>query len=94
MTKVILDVDELNNSLMFDCLNHAGDTAICRAVSALCGVLAIEATRIGAEPTVYEDGHVRIDLFNVSIYTHYVFQDVFEVFRQLAEQFPEHVRIY
>lgn len=94
MTKTIMEIDELNNSIMFDCLNHAGDDAVCRAVSALCGVLALEAVRTGSEPTLYEPGHVRLDLFNVSSETKAVFSDVFETMRQLAEQNPEHVRIY
>lgn len=93
MTKAIMSIDSENN-IMFDCMNHAGDPEICRAVSALCGVLAIAADRIGHEPTHYKDGHVRIDLFNVSDEMRHEFEDVYEVLRQLAQQFPENVRIY
>ena len=93
MTKVILNINSENN-IMFDCLNHAGDPAVCRAVSALCGVLTIETARLDSEPTIYTEGHVRIDLFNASETTITIFNEVFEVFKQLAEQNPENVRIY
>jgi len=94
MTDVFFDIDELNNSVMLECINHSDDYATCMAVSSLCNVLVQEAFRVDKEPTIYKPGHVRIDLFNISETTRIVFEDVLETFRQLAEQEPEHVRMY
>ena len=93
MTKVILNIDDHNN-ILFDCMNHAGNPEACRAVSALCGVLGIETTRIGKEPTTYEPGHMRVDLFEAPETTVTVFQDVFEAIIQLSYLYKDCIQIY
>lgn len=93
MTKVILNIDKSGN-IMFDCLNHADDHDACTIVSTLCNVLVEACFQAGSEPTVYNPGHVRIDLFDADFNTLEIFRIVHKVMQQAAEQHPDFIRIY
>lgn len=92
MTKVILDMPD-DGSIMFDCINHAGNHDACTIMATLCNVLVEETFRLGDEPVMYEPGHVRIDLHKADEIAHEVFETVFEVMKQAARQQPDHIKI-
>jgi hypothetical protein len=93
MTKVMMDIDKLNN-IMFDCQNHAEDHDACTIMSTLCNVLVESCFRIGEEPTIYNKGHVRIDISLAQDDTVEVFETVMAVMKQAAKQHPEFIKIY
>lgn len=93
MTKVLLDIKD-NGEVFFDCYNHAGDHDVCTVTSTLSGVLVIEAQKCGIEPSHYEEGHVNIYLPISEDKNREVFKTVREVFLQLEEQNPEHIKVY
>lgn len=92
MTKVMMSIDNANG-IFFDCINHAEDHDACTIVSALCNVLVAECFRQNKEPTIYNKGHVRIDM-PYSDAAFEVFAAVEEAMRQASMQNPEHIRIY
>lgn len=93
MTKAILTIDESSN-IMFDCSNHAGDHDACTIMATLCNVLVCSAFRNGKEPTVYNPGHVRIDIMNADEKTIETFRCVYEAMEQAAKQQPEFIKTY
>lgn len=93
MTKVMMDIDKRNN-IMFDCQNHAEDHDACTIMSTLCNVLVESCFRIGEEPTIYNKGHVRIDISSAQDDTVEVFETVMAVMKQAAKAQPEFIKIY
>lgn len=93
MTKVMLRIDE-NGLIFFDCLNHCNDYTVCAIISTLANVLVEACYRAGHEPTIYNKGHVRIDIPKAEYPTIEVFRIVDKGFRQVAEQYPDLVRLY
>ena len=93
MTKVIMNIDRHGN-IMFDCLSHSDDHDVCTIISTLCNVLVEACLGAGYEPTMYAKGHVRIDMNKAPYPTTEVFRTVGRVMHQVAEQNPEHIRIY
>lgn len=93
MTKAILTIDESSN-MMFDCINHAEDHDACTIMSTLCNVLVQRTFDIDREPTVYNKGHVRIDIPNADQETMNMFRTVYKVMEQAAEIQPEYIRTY
>ena len=92
MTKVMMSIDDISG-IFFDCQNHAEDHDACTIMSSLCNVLVAECFRKGKEPTIYNPGHVRIDM-PYSNDTFEVFAAVEEAMRQAAHQLPDHIKIY
>lgn len=93
MTKTIFNYSDDGN-IMFDCINHADDHDACNIMSTLSNVLVEACFRAGSEPTIYNKGHVRIDLYKAGYPTLEVFETVETVMRQAAEQHPDHIKIY
>lgn len=93
MTKVMMHINEAGD-IMFDCLNHADDHDACTIMSALCNVLVEASFRAGSEPTVYNKGHVRIDLYHADYPIAEVFRTVEKVMRQAEKQHPDNIKIY
>ena len=93
MTKAILTIDESSN-LMFDCQNHADDHDACTIMSTLSNVLVQRCFDIDSEPTVYSKAHVRIDIPNADKETQNIFNMVYKVMQQAADQQPDYIRIY
>ena len=93
MTKAILTMDESSN-LMFDCINHADDHDACTIASTLCNALVVGAERKGYEPTIYNSGHVRLDIMHADAETVYLFQTVYQTLQEAAQQHPEYIRTY
>ena len=92
MTKVMMNIDEISG-IFFDCINHAEDHDACTIMSTLCNVLVEECFHEGCEPTIYNKGHVRIDMpYSESAYK--VFRIVEGVMHQAADQHPDHIKIY
>lgn len=92
MTKVITDID-IKNGIMFDCQNHAGDHDLCTIISTLCNVLVEQSLHAGVEPTIYNEGHVRIDMpFSGTAWE--TLHIVMDLLRQLEKQHPDHIKIY
>ena len=92
MTKVMMTIDDISG-IFFDCMNHADDHDACTIMSTLCNVLVEECFRSGSEPTIYNKGHVRIDM-PYSDEAFHVFRAVEGVMKQAARQQPEHIKIY
>ena len=80
MTKVMMHINK-SGDIMFDCVNHADDHDVC-------------TFRAGFEPTEYNPGHVRIDIFDADYPTLEVFRAVMGVIKQAANQQPEFIKIY
>lgn len=92
MTKVMINIDDISG-IFFDCQMHSGDHDACTIISTLCNVLVEECFRQDREPTIYNPGHVRIDMpYSDAAYE--VFAAVEEVMQQAARQHPEHIKIY
>ena len=93
MTKVMMNIDRQNN-IMFDCVNHADEYDACTIVSTLCNVLVEAADRADCEPTIYNPGHVRLDISKAQNDTLEIFETVMTVMKQAADQHPEFIKIY
>lgn len=93
MTKTIFNYSS-NGDIMFDCINHAEDHDACTIMSTLSNVLVEACIRAGSEPTIYNKGHVRIDLYKADSPTIETFKIVESVMRQAGEQHPDHIRVY
>lgn len=94
MTKAIMDADPLQRTIMFDCQNHAGDHDACTIMATLCNVLVEASFRAGTSPTTYKPGHVRIDISGADDKTLYLFDAVWNVMKQAADQQPDYIRLY
>lgn len=92
MTKVMMNIDDISG-IFFDCINHAEDHDACTIMSTLCNVLVEECFREGCEPTIYNKGHVRIDM-PYSTKAFEMFSTVEAVMKQAANQHPEFIKIY
>ena len=93
MTKAIMQISPLDG-VFFDCTAHADDHDACTIMSTLCNVLVEATFMAGKEPTTYNEGHVRIDLFDADYPTLEVFRAVMGVIKQAAAQHPEFIKIY
>lgn len=93
MTKVMLRTYE-NGALFYDCLNHAGDDDACTIMSTLSNVLVEACFRSGHDPTIYNKGHVRIDISKGEYPCIEVFRCVNHVIEQVAKQYPDNVKVY
>lgn len=93
MTKAMLHIDP-KEGIYFDCLNHAGDYDVCTIVSTLCNVLVASCLRRNIEPRTYESGHVTLDINRAEKSLTEVFNAVWDVFKQVAEQHPDCVELY
>lgn len=92
MTKVMMNIDEISG-MYYECIEHSGDHDVCTIASTLSNVLVEECFIAGHEPTIYNSGHVRIDMpYSQQAYA--VFRAVEGVFHQLARQHPENIKIY
>lgn len=94
MTKILLDINDYG--LMFDCINHADDHDVCTIVSTLCNVLVKACTRFDNEfePTIYQKGHVRIDLKMTDSTLIEIFNTVLSLLKEVQRQHPEYVKVY
>ena len=93
MTMVMMHLNKAGD-IMFDCDNHADDHDACTIMSTLCNVLVEATFMAGKEPTTYNPGHVRIDIFDADYPTLEVFRAVMGVIKQAAKQHPEFIKIY
>lgn len=93
MTKVMMHLENYNE-IYFDCVNHSDDHDVCTIVSTLCNVLVMACNRARWKPSVYEEGHVMIDIPNASLGLQEVFYAVKNVFEEVAEQNPDNVKLY
>ena len=93
MTKVMMHINKAGD-IMYDCQTHAGDHDACIIMSTLSNVLVEATFMAGKEPTTYNPGHVRIDIFDADYPTLEVFRAVMGVIKQAAEQHPEFIKIY
>lgn len=94
MTKIMMDINPLLRTIMFDCRNHADDHDACTIISTLTNVLVEASMRAKCSPTAYGKGHVRLDIEGADDKTIYLFETVFEVMRQAADQQSDHIKIY
>ena len=93
MTKVMLTADDYGK-VFYDCLNHSEDYDVCTIMSTLSNVLVEACFRADYEPTEYSPGHVRIDMDKAPYPTVEVFRTVAGVINQVAQQNPDHIKIY
>lgn len=92
MTKVIMNIDPISG-IMYDCMNHAGDSEACVIMSTLTNVLVIASERAGYPPKYYESGHVRLDL-PAGTSAAETFCSVGEAIEEVARQYPDHIKLY
>lgn len=95
MTNIVLHTDEGMN-VHFECSNHSESQVVCSSVSALANVLLVAGNIAGHGPMVYdkEAGKIVLNIPKASAKTLRVVQCVEECFIQLAEQYPEYIRVY
>lgn len=93
MTKVMMNINK-SGDIMFDCQNHADDHDVCTIMSTLSNVLVEATFMAGKEPTTYNPGHVRIDIYDADFSTLEIFRAVMGVIKQAAKQHPEFIKIY
>ena len=93
MTKVIMSINK-SGDIMYDCMNHADDHDACTIMSTLSNVLVEATIMAGKEPTIYNKGHVRIDIPDANYPTLETFRAVMGVIKQAAAQQPEFIKIY
>lgn len=93
MTKVMMNIKE-DGDVFFDCINHAGDHDVCTGVTMLCNVLVVATERAKFSPAAYDDGHVRITIDDPPKWLRETFMTVLDVFMDMANKFPEYVKIY
>ena len=93
MTKAIMQISPLDG-VFFDCTAHADDHDACTIMSTLCNVLVEATLEADYEPTIYEAGHVRIDMEYASEKTNHVFQTVWNVMKQAEKQMPDYIKLY
>ena len=93
MTKVMMNINK-SGDIMFDCQNHADDHDVCTIMSTLCNVLVEATFNAGKEPTTYNPGHVRIDIYDADYSTLETFRAVMGVIKQAAAQHSEFIKIY
>lgn len=92
MTKVMMNIDEISG-MYYEVMNHAEDHDACTIASTLSNVIVEQCFIEGHEPTIYNKGHVRVDMpYSKDAYT--VFRAVEGVMRQAARQHPDHIKIY
>ena len=92
MTKVMMNIDEISG-MYYECIEHSDDHDVCTIISTLSNVIVEECFVEGHEPTIYNSGHVRVDMpYSKEAYT--VFRVVEGVMRQVARQHPENIKIY
>ena len=94
MTKAIMDADHLSRTIMFDCRNHADDHDACTIMATLCNVLVEAAMKTGTMPSTYKPGHVRIDIDCADDRTLYLYETVWAVMKQAADQQPDYIKLY
>jgi hypothetical protein len=92
MTKVIMTISE-TTGIMYDCLHHAGEDEACVIMSTLSNVLVEACFNSDHEPTVYEPGHVRIDL-PPGTGCEATFLAVKGVIEQAVKQYPDAIKMY
>ena len=92
MTKVFMNIDEISG-MYYECIEHSGDHDVCTIVSTLSNVIVEQCYIEGHEPTIYNKGHVRVDM-PYSRDAQVVFRAVEGVMRQAAHQLPDHIKIY
>lgn len=89
MTKVLISI--YRTSCYYEAEGHAGNHDVCTILSTLEGVLTTAQT-----PRQYdaESGHCQIVIDDATDAQKTVFRAVQSVLQQVAEQFPEHVKLY
>lgn len=92
MTKVMINIDDISG-MYYEAMTHADDHDACTIVSTLSNVIVEQCFIEGHEPTIYNKGHVRVDMpYSKDAYT--VFRAVEGVMQQAARQHPDHIKIY
>lgn len=92
MTKVMINIDDISG-MYYEAMTHADDHDVCTIVSTLSNVIVEQCFIEGHEPTIYNKGHVRVDMpYSKDAYT--VFRAVEGVMQQAARQHPDHIKIY
>jgi uncharacterized protein YsxB (DUF464 family) len=102
MIKVICTENHTHfDALYFECLDHAeyrnpatGNNDVCVATSALCSMLVRYVTAERLPVKCCEDGHVQIEIVCPGFRCAEVFRAAMMQFEALAEEFPEHIKIY
>lgn len=98
MTKVMCKMNnddiKMEGSIFFDCMNHAGNREVCIMCSTLCNVLIAACERAKVGDVMTSDAHVQCNINNADGALLEVFASVMEVFKGVAEQFPDMCKVY
>lgn len=94
MTKVMSKIDEKEQSIFFDCMNHAGTKDVCIICSTLCKVLLEAWKRADKGSAQISDGHVQFTIDNADASLMETFTCVASVFKEVAEEFPGNCKVY
>lgn len=73
--------------------SHSHDHDVCTILSTLVNVLISACIRAGIQPKEYRPGLVFIEANNVSPYCMEVFETIYPVLLQVAEDNPDYVKL-
>lgn len=89
MTKILISI--YRTSCYYEAQGHAGDHDVCTIISTLEGVLTTTQ-----KPRVYdqETGHCQIVIDEATDEQKHIFKAVRDVMQQVAEQYPDCIKMY
>lgn len=94
MTKVMCKIDEKEQGIFFDCMNHAGKKDVCIICSTLCKVLLEAWKRADKGNCQIADGHVQFVIDNADSSLVEIFACVTQVFKEVEAEFPDYCKLY
>lgn len=95
MCKINNDDTKMDGSIFFDCMNHAGNREVCIMCSTLCNVLQAACERAKVGDIMESEAHMQISVDKIADGALLeVFASVMEVFKGVAEQFPDMCKVY
>ena len=93
MTKVKINIDSQKN-VFFDCYQHAGTRDVCIMASTVCNMVIVACQKRNISPQTDEDGHLTYCIEYADDGLLEVIMSAEEVFKEIHNQFPEHLRLY
>lgn len=93
MTKVKINIDK-NKNIFFDCYQHAGTRDVCIMASTVCNMVIVSCQKRNISPLTDEDGHLTYCIEYADDGLLEVVKCAEEVFKEISDQFPEHLKLY
>lgn len=93
MTKVKINIDK-NKNVFFDVYQHAGTRDVCIMASTVCNMVIVACEKRNISPQTDEDGHLTYCIEYADDGLLEVIMSAEAVFKEIHNQFPEHLRLY